>query len=221
MAPPFPDLLLILGTDLAGKDHFANVVSDAAAASGLRVERRRGWLCGRPDRQRSSEGKGWSRLWLERLFLWTLPLHCRLLPYLTGLCILADARRFRPPAGGTVLVVSHTAIRLLAFSLGHLSDRVERIRLPALTVRALRALAAVPGLRTVALDIDHAVRARRLAGRLERGTIDHFDRYLGSDPVRSERIEQFLVWIGQTHLHATRIDNNDLAPAELLARLPR
>ena len=43
------ETLLILGTDLAGKDHFANVVSDAAANAGLRVERRRGWLCARPE----------------------------------------------------------------------------------------------------------------------------------------------------------------------------
>ena len=42
MPPTFPNTLLILGTDLAGKDHFANVVSDAAADAGLRVERRRG-----------------------------------------------------------------------------------------------------------------------------------------------------------------------------------
>ena len=69
MPPTFPNTLLILGTDLAGKDHFANVVSDAAADAGLRVERRRGWLCARPDRQRTSEGKSWFRLGLERLFL--------------------------------------------------------------------------------------------------------------------------------------------------------
>ena len=35
MPPTFPNTLLILGTDLAGKDHFANVVSDAAANAGL------------------------------------------------------------------------------------------------------------------------------------------------------------------------------------------
>ncbi|EKD39404.1 MAG: hypothetical protein ACD_75C00420G0002, partial [uncultured bacterium] len=36
------EILLILGTDLAGKDHFANVLTDAAAVAGIRVERRRG-----------------------------------------------------------------------------------------------------------------------------------------------------------------------------------
>ena len=49
--------------------------------------------------------------------------------------------------------------------------------------------------------------------------MDHFDRYMGSDPVRSERIEACLVHIACTWLGATRIDNNDRTPAELLAHL--
>ena len=117
-----------------------------------------------------------------------------------------------------VLVVSHTAIRLLAFALGHLFDRAEDIHLPAFTVRALHAIAAT-GLRCVVLDIDHAIRAERLAQRNTRGTLDYFDRYMGSDPQRSERIEEFLVWIGRTHLGAVRVENNNLSDAELLAAL--
>ncbi|MBP7517199.1 MAG: hypothetical protein KA768_05145 [Desulfobulbus sp.] len=220
MPPTFPNTLLILGTDLAGKDHFANVVSDAAADAGLRVERRRGWLCARPDRQRTSEGKSWFRLGLERLFLATLPLHCRLLPALTGLLLFVDVRLFRRPAGGLTLVVSHTAVRLLAIACGHLVDRAEAISLPRLTVRGLGAMRAT-GVRVVVLDIDHAVRVRRLADRCRRATVDHFDRYMGSDPVRSERIEACLVHIACTWLGATRIDNNDRTPAELLAHLER
>lgn len=49
-----------------------------------------------------------------------------------------------------------------------------------------------------------------------RGSLDHFDRYMGQDPVRSERIEHFLVWIGATYLKAERIENNHLSDAELL-----
>ena len=220
MPQTFPNILLILGTDLAGKDHFANVVSDAAANAGLRVERRRGWLCARPDRQRTSEGKSWFRLGLERLFLATLPLHCRLLPALTGLLLFVDVRLFRRPAAGLTLVVSHTAVRLLAIACGHLVDRAEAISLPRLTVRGLGAMRAT-GVRVVVLDIDHAVRVRRLADRCRRATVDHFDRYMGSDPVRSERIEACLVHIACTWLGATRIDNNDRTPAELLAHLER
>ena len=220
MPPNFPETLLILGTDLAGKDHFANVVSDAATAAGVQVERRRGWLCARPDQERTSEGKSWSRLWLERLFLATLPLHCRLLPTLTGLLLFVDVRLFRRPAAGLACVVSHTAVRLLAIACGHLVDRVEAIRLPRITVRGLRAMRAT-GVRVVVLDIDHAVRIQRLADRRGRGTVDHFDRYMGSDPVRSERIEACLVHIACAWLGATRIDNNDCTPAELLAHLER
>ncbi len=214
----FPHTLLILGTDMAGKDHCANVVADAAQAAGIRLERRRGSLSARPNQQRSSEEKGLIRLWLERAFLATLFLHCRLLPWLTTLLIVLDLRRFQRPDQASVLVVSHTAIRLLAFALGHLFARVEDIRLPAMTMRALHAIAAT-GLRCVVLDIDHAIRAERLAQRNTRGTLDYFDRYMGSDPQRSERIEEFLVWIGLTYLGAVRVENNNLSDTELLAAM--
>ena len=215
-----PSLLLILGTDLAGKDHFANIVLDAARAAGIKAERRRGAFSARPDRQRSSEEKTVFALWLEWVFLATLPLHCRLLPYVTAWLILLDVRRFRRPAAAcSVLVVSHTAIRLLAFALGHIYERIEDIRLPGIVEKALQAITSATKASTVVLDIDHQVREARMAARLNRGTVDHFDRYMGKDPVRSERIEHFLVWIGQTYLNAVRIENNNLSDAELLAFL--
>ncbi len=78
------------------------------------------------------------------------------------------------------------------------------------------------GIRTVVLDIDrHAVRVQRLPTGAAAVLVDHFDRYMGSDPVRSERIEACLVHIACTWLGATRIDNNDLGLAELLAYLER
>lgn len=219
MNDTFPPTLLILGTDMAGKDHCANVVADAAQAAGIVLERRRGALSARPNQQRTSEDKGFIRLGLEWVFLVTLPLHCRLLPLLTTLLILRDVRRFRRPNQASVLVVSHTAIRLLAFALGHLFFRVEDIRLPALTIRALRAIPTTTGARVVVLDIDHAVRAQRLAQRGDRGTLDYFDRYMGQDPQRSERIEAFLVWLGLTYLGAVRVANNNLGDTELLAAM--
>lgn len=121
----FPSLLLILGTDLAGKDHCANVVADAAQSAGITVERRRGAFSARPAQHRTSEHKSLLALWLERLFLATLPLHCRLLPYLTAWLALYDLRRFSQPQGASVLVVSHTALRLLAFALGHRFERTD------------------------------------------------------------------------------------------------
>lgn len=216
-----PETLLILGTDLAGKDHFANVLTDAAVATGLKVERRRGALSARPNERRSSENKAFLNLWLEWIFLMTLPLHRRFLPYAIALFIEHDLRRFRRPDDSSVIVVSHTALRLLAFGFAHLFERSEDIKVPAMVDRALRALVPATGARTVVLDIDHQVREDRMQDRLRRGTADYFDRYMAKDPHRSERIESFLVWIGITYLGAVRIENNNLSDAELLACLPQ
>lgn len=215
-------VLLILGTDMAGKDHFANVLTDAAAGGGIRVERRRGRFSAWPDTRRTSEGKGFVKLCLEWIFIATLPLYCRLLPYLIAFLIRWDLRLFRPPGAGVFLiVVSHTALRLLAFALGHTFDRVEDITLPAMVEGALRRLVPATGARAVVLDVDHEVRVARMNDRLRRGTVDFFDRYLEKDPGRSERIEYFLVWLGTTYLDAIRIENNNLSDSELLACLSR
>lgn len=216
-----PEILLILGTDLAGKDHFANVLTDAAAVAGIRVERRRGRFSARPDTRRTSEGKGFVKLCLEWIFLATLPLYCRLVPYVIALLIRCDLWRFRPPANGPVLVVSHTALRLLAFALGHIFERAEDIRLPAMVDATLRTLVPATRVRTLVLDVDHEVRTARMRERLQRGTVDFFDRYMEKDPLRSERIEGFLVWLGITYLGAVRVENNNLSDAELLACLPQ
>ena len=216
-----PPVLLILGTDLAGKDHFANVLTDAAAAAGVFVERRRGLLSARPDHRRTSEGKGLLNLWMEWTFLFTLPLHCRFLPYLVTLLIWIDTKWFRPPAGGSLLVVSHTPIRLLAFALGHLFDTIEEIKVPVVAEKALRAVVRETKAQTVVLDIHHDIRMERLQLRSQRGTGDYFDRYMSDDPIRSERIESFLVFISVTYLGAVRIENNNLTDVELLACLPQ
>ena len=215
-----PEILLILGTDLAGKDHFTNVLTDAAAVAGIRVERRRGRFSGRPDTRRTSEGKGAVKLCLEWLFLTTLPLYCRLLPYFIALLIRCDLRFFRAPEGVSLIVVSHTALRLLAFALGHIFERVEDIELPAVVDATLRTLVPATRARTIVLDVDHEVRLARLHERLQRGTVDFFDRYMEKDAHRSERIESFLVWLGITYLGAVRVENNNLSDAELLACLP-
>lgn len=214
-----PPLLLILGTDLAGKDHFANVVIDAAESTGIKVERRRGALSGRPDRLRTSEGKGGVLLLIERLFLATLPLHAPLLPFVAACLILLDLRRFRRSPDRCVVVVSHTGLRLLAVGLGHRFDRIEAIRLPAMVDRVLRAIVPTTGARVMVLDIAHRVREARMAKRVKRGTVDHFDRYMAKHPMRSERIESFLVWLGETYLGALCIENNDLSDDALLALL--
>jgi len=217
----FPETLLILGTDLAGKDHFANVLTDTATLAGIKGERRRGAFSAQPDSRRTSEGKGFVKLWLEWAFLFTLPLHCRLLPYIMTFLIRRDLRRFRRPADGSLIVVSHTAIRMLAFAYSHIFDRVEDIKMPVVVECTLRDLVLATQAHTIVLDIDHEVRNTRMNERLRRGTVDNFDRYMGKDPLRSERIEGFLVWIGMTYLDAVRVENNNLSDAELLAYLPK
>lgn len=215
----FPHTLLILGTDLSGKDHVANVLADAAVAAGLPVERRRGMFSSSSDRSRSSEGKGAMALFLERFFLATLPLHCRMLPFFTALLIEYDRLRFCRPKGARLVVVSHTPIRLLAFALGHLFPNTQSMVLPTMAVSALHRLQRRTEARVVVLDIDHAVRQRRLGERSSRGTDDVFDRYMRSDAERSERIEAILVKLACEYLQATVIENNDLDRQQLLARL--
>lgn len=215
----FPHTLLILGTDLSGKDHVANVLADAAVTAGLQVERRRGMFSSSSDRSRSSEGKGTLALLLERLFLATLPWHCRLLPFFTTLLIEYDRLRFFRPKGARLVVVSHTPIRLLAFALGHLFPHAESVVPPTMAVSALRRLQRRTAARVVVLDIDHAVRKRRLVERSSRGTDDVFDRYMRSDAERSERIEAILVNLACEYLQATVIENNDLDRTQLLAHL--
>ncbi len=218
--PVFPGVLLILGTDLAGKDHVANVICDHAEAAGLLVERRPGAFTARPSRKRSTEGKGWLRLTLERLFLTTLPLHCFLIPHLAAILIRRDLRRFQAPASNQALiVVSHTAIRLAAFALGHLFDRPEAIRLPLRLEKALQAIVPHTRAQTLVLDIDHSVRTARLEARQQRGSADFFDRYLAADPARSERIEAILVRLAETRLGGRRLENHDLSEEEIITAI--
>lgn len=215
----FPHTLLILGTDLSGKDHVANVLVDAAAAAGLGMERRRGMFSSLSDRRRTSEGKGWLALLVERIFLATLPLHCRVLPLLTTAMIEYDRLRFRRPGEARLLVVSHTPIRLLAFALGHLFPDAGEVVVPTLARSALLRLQRATAARVVVLDIDHGLRQKRLAERSARGVDDLFDRYLRSDAERSERIESILVKVASEYLQATVIENADLDRQQLLAAL--
>lgn len=215
----FPHTFLILGTDLSGKDHVANVLADAAVAAGLPVERRRGMFSSSSDRSRSSEGKGTLALLLERIFLATLPLHYRVLPFLTTLLIEYDLLRYCRPKNARLVVVSHTPIRLLAFALGHLFPHAQSVVMPTMATSALRRLQRRTRARVVVLDIDHAVRKRRLTERSSRGADDVFDRYMRSDAERSERIEAILVTLACEYLQATVIENNDLDRQQLLAHL--
>ena len=176
------EILLILGTDLAGKDHFANVLTDAAAVAGIKVERRRGSFSARPDSRRSSEGRVWSSSVWSGSFSPRCRSHCRLLPYVIACAYRCDLWLFRPPPDGSVIVVSHTALRLLAFGLGHTS-RESRISNCRPWSRGRSGLSCRPPGRGPSCWISITeVRAARMEDRQRRGTVDFFDRYLAKDP---------------------------------------
>lgn len=216
---PVPDTLLILGTDAAGKDHIASFIADRLSAAGHPVERRSKFFAAPATTVRSSsDSKGRFARFLEQVFLVSFPLTRWLLPPLLPWLIDWDLRRFRRSAD-RLLVVSYTPVRLLAFCLGHRYAREEDIRLSPALDRALRAIVPVTQARTLVLDVEHGVRQRRIARRTQSGTVDPFDAYMLRDGVRSERIEQFLVWLALTYLNAVKVENNDLDDAALTAEL--
>lgn len=221
MLPPPPPVLVILGTDAAGKDHVAELLLRRWRAAGYRVEKRAGGFSAPAvDARSSSERKGrWGRF-QERVFLSLFPL---LRPWLLGaarLLLARDRRRFHPP-DGPLVVVSHTALRLLALVLGQQPEGLAALaRFPALQ-RTLEAVVPATGAVAVVLDIDPAIRRRRIRRRLESGMADPFDRYMLDDPERAERIERSLVELATRYLDATVIENDDLDDDALERALER
>lgn len=49
--------------------------------------------------------------------------------------------------------------------------------------------------------------------------IDYFDRYMAENPLLSERVEDFLIWLSRVYLGATKIVNNDLTDDEILLQV--
>ncbi|MCC6436793.1 MAG: hypothetical protein IT196_17295 [Acidimicrobiales bacterium] len=206
-------LLLILGVDGAGKNHVANVGAAALAAAGHRVVTRSGYLSARDRPVTSSEDKGRLRLTEERLFLFAFPLLRPVIPFVVDALLRADLRRWnrRPAASGRTVVVSHTPIRVLAFTLGH--RRADQpLQVPRRVGRTLHRVARDTGLRAVVLDVSPSVRAQRLSERAMRGRLDRFDRYLANpaNAALAERIEATLVELAERYLDASVLYNDDL-----------
>jgi hypothetical protein len=210
----FPEVLVILGTDAAGKNHVAEVVARTLTRSGRRVELREGWFSKTPTAVEAE--KGALSLFQEQLFLSTFGINQYLIPALIALLIKRDLRRFRKP-GHPLIVVSHTGLRILAFYLGHRFRRLEEVRMPLFLDLALRTILPVTGATTIVLDIEDHIRRQRIARRTRGGDVDPFDRYMARDSARSERIENIMVWLGRRYLNAVKIENNDLSEAELTA----
>ena len=220
MLPPPPPALLILGTDAAGKDYVAEFLIRRWRAAGYPIEKRAGGFAApAADTRSSSERKGrWGRF-QERAFLKLFPLLRPLLPAVARLLLARDRRRFRP-SPVPLVVVSHTALRLLALILGqHREGWAGLPNRPALesTLRAVPPL----GTTVLVLDITHATRHRRIAARIRSGTADPFDNYMLGDPDRAEHIERCLVEIATRYLNAALIENDDLDDATLERELER
>lgn len=207
MLPPPPSVLLILGTDAAGKDYVADFLVRRWQARGHLLEKRAGAFAGAAvDARSSSARKGrWGRF-QERVFLTLFPLVRPLTPYLAQKLLARDQQRFRP-ADRPLVVVSHTALRLLAFAYGPILPPPPLS--PALG-QALHALQATTRATAIVLDIDPAIRQQRIAARVRQGTVDPFDQYMQADVERAERIERYLVTLAIEYLQAGVIENNHL-----------
>ena len=218
MLPPPPPVLLILGTDAAGKDYVADFLIHHWQAAGYPVEKRAGWFSASAvDDRSSSERKGrWGRF-QEQVFIRLFPLLRPLLPGVAGWLLRRDRRRFRP-ADRPLVVVSHTALRLLAFVQG------QALSPPPLSLalqQALRALRETTKATVIVLDVDPDTRQRRIAVRIQQGTVDPFDRYMLADRTRAERIEGCLVQLAVEGWQARVMQNNDLDAPALEAALAR
>ena len=222
MQTDLPAPTLILGTDAAGKDHLANLLIRDIRAAGHPVETREGWFSAppRPETMTTSENKDRAELAREAVFLRTFRANRVLIPAVLTLLVRRDLRAFSHP-GRRLIVVSHTGLRVLAFYLGHRFPAAGAIRVPAYLDRALRAIPLVTRVRTVALDIDDVIRQARIARRRGVGKMDPFDRYMAGNSDLSERIEGYLVWLGQVYLGAVRVENNDLSDADLMDQVRR
>ncbi len=215
----FPGVLLILGTDASGKNYVANVIVDIMEKSGRTIDKRDGWFYKKAATDlTSSEDKGFLDLAKEKAFISLFPFVKFTFPRLLTFLVNRDLKKFER-GDDNVVVISHTALRILAFYMGHVFDREETIRLPKCLDKALKKMAPATGAMTIVLDIDDEIRKNRIRLREMDGKMDNFDHYMAKDGERSERIEHFLVWLATTYLNAVVIENNDLNNEELTAEI--
>jgi hypothetical protein len=218
-----PDILLILGMDGAGKNHVANLAGDYIAQLGFFVEKRAGKLSAKATDAITSEDKSLVYLVSEKLFLILFSFVRSLLPFIINFWIRRDLKQFHKNELQKikVIVISYTALRILAFYLGHVYQNVSEIKLPPYLEKTLDLLAHTSGIQTIVLDIDNQIRQQRIADRAVKGKMDNMDKYM-ADPAKvelSERIESFLVWLAIKYLNAVKIENNNLGDRDLIVEI--
>lgn len=213
-----PDVVLIIGTDAAGKDHVANIVAEMISESGGVVEKRKRFLSGRVTREASSTNKSPVELILEKIFLRLYPYLGNLLPNVLNVLLKRDLDKFRQP-DKKLIIVGHNCLRGLAFHWGHRSTGTERIRVPEGLQATLGRMRSLAGFYSLVLGVDDQVREARIRARYVHGEADYFDRYMVDDPERSRQIDGVLVWLTQKYLNGQFIENNDLSEADLRMRI--
>lgn len=211
-----PQTLLLLGTDAAGKNHVARVWTQRMAKVGVEVRQQEGWLSASAAEPEADEDKSWLSHLTERIFLWVFPCIAWGMPWALRFLMRRDVRRFCAD-GQRRLVISHSALRILAFTLGARGRRVES--LPESIRRAVRDLRERSRGVVIVLDVDPEVRHQRIGARVHRGTSDPFDRYMLADSERSERIEACLVSLATELMGAHLVVNNDLDEGALWTHL--
>lgn len=212
----YPDVILVLGTDAAGKDHVANLLVEMIRESGGEVEKRKRYFSGETTEAASSENKSLFDTLQEKAFLLLFERLGFMLPFLMGSVIRWDLKRYQPPAyERKLVVVGHNALRALAFHMGQRFWDSSHQKLPWHLRSALSKMKNGTGAHVIVLDVEDHVRKARIDARLASGSEDTFDRYMHSDGERSERIEACLVHLARTQLGATLIENNDLSTEEL------
>lgn len=216
----YPDVILLLGTDAAGKDHVANLLVEMIRESGGEVEKRKRFFSGEQSEAASSEKKSFFDTLQEKGFLLLFERLGFMLPFLMSCIIRWDLKRFQPPEHEKKLVVvGHNALRAMAFHMGQRYWDSSHQKLPRHLRSALKKMKRETGAHVIVLDVEDHIRKARINARLANGSEDTFDKYMHSDGERSERIEASLVNLARTQLGATLIENNDLSGEELRAAI--
>ncbi len=105
--------------------------------------------------------------------------------------------------------VSHTALRLLAFTLGERQEGEIALAYCSTLADVLHTILPITQVAVVVLDIDPDLRHRRIQQRVQSGAVDPFDRYMSVHPAWAEHIEARLVALATRYLNATIIANLD------------
>ena len=134
-----PRHILILGTDAAGKNHVARVWARRMVDLGRPATVHEGWISSPAAEAKSDANKSWVSHLAESTFLRVFPWIAWGMPFALRLLIRRDARRFRAD-GGHRLMVSHRALRILAFcdDVQDLSHFVEGGDLPPWSMVVVR-----------------------------------------------------------------------------------